>query len=335
MGILTTGFLAIDLGEQFIKALLCTNENNEIKPLYGTIIENKFVSNGVISNLEGFLEAITEILSEVELNTGFNVTQFVLAISFGKFEILDYIDRIAVDGLITEENVEKLHKNLEDNLSGVSLNDFYSYYVVDKLFPITNPRGMYGKYLGIEGKFLSAHQGLISQILVGARKLNLHCIDICFGPIIITKLLKQTIMLDIGYSYSRLLIKNNIDFIKIGCAAATVPITTISYEMADPHIVDSTNNFFINLFKEVLKLIPDTLIGSTIYISGGASLVPFLDLFLEQRFDRSFQIVKNLIPDFSTKYNPDMFITSFALAKYVNGATSSSFLLQSYLKNTK
>jgi ABC-type antimicrobial peptide transport system permease subunit len=105
----------------------------------------------------------------------------------------------------------------------------------------------------------------------------------------------------------------------------------ISYGETPKETVDLCRKFFKNLFYLILSDLHKYNIlykvGVNIYLSGGITTIPLIDIFLEQSFDRNF-IIHDVIQKFSSIYNRNIFSNLIATSEYISKKREFDLLLK-------
>ncbi len=168
---MTNQYLAIDLGSNFIKALVATPENDGWRILIPILRKSKGIKFGEIEDVEAAAEEVDNLLREIEgLMKGSRFKSIVIGINSPKIDVhfskgTSVVSR--ADGIISEEDKKRAEKAsqafaLSANRSLVQT--VFRDYLIDGTSKVKNPVGLNGLRLEAEALLIDVFSPVVKNI---------------------------------------------------------------------------------------------------------------------------------------------------------------------------
>lgn len=337
-------FVVFDVGEKYIKALLVrTNWNGNVELVYGTQIASKGLVFNSIENLRSLSDAFFQLIYRLEVDVGTSIKSVIIIFSCCTVSIQKFHTSINVGGLVKEGHLQNLDYRLNLNLDKAILGFLYKNYKLDNLEKIHDPIHMCGGSLFLNASFLTIDHSFIRNLVTS---FNRNDIDVGYAGLanlVSSSLVMEEnfLMVDVGFSSTRIFIKtseeNSLDIAviprgfkllidalqKIGHTAQSFKESSINISFENPQDQELTN-LCRKFFKELFALVMDKIktyaflskLNVNIYLINGITLVPLIDMFLMQTFDRNF-VVFDIKNKFSCIFNRNIFTNCVAAALYI------------------
>lgn len=320
--------LLLDIGEQYIKGTLITlNWSNKLEIIQSVSILSKGIRNGYIDNIFELTSCINNIIYQIEIDTNIKIKSILVIISFCRISGQQYIQKLEVNGIVTQEDLELFNK--KDYNNKYILCNLSSDFTVNNNL-VLNPLSMECSTLYKNNYTVMCDTIIIDNLQHIFKKLNIRIKDIIHNFQLIPSFIQSDYLyIDIGYSSTRVLYSQNnklfTSFLSVGVKYLYETLWEYNMEPMlffnnkyEEH-VNVTRNFFIQLINTIFNQINKELkddgfmkVDIPIYLSGGITHLHALEFVLEEYFDRSFKIIRPNISMCTTKNN--LFFTNNYIA---------------------
>lgn len=164
-------YVSLDIGSSSIKVLIGEVEDENLHVIGVGNVQSKGIRKGTIIDIDATVESIQSAVEQAERMTGMEIKEVVLGIPANGVRLQEVKGIVAINSEDREITDEELHRVMESaQVTSVSpdqeiVNLVPRQFIVDDYDEITDPRGMIGVRLEMDGTLITTPKTVVHNIL--------------------------------------------------------------------------------------------------------------------------------------------------------------------------
>jgi cell division protein FtsA len=181
--------VSLDIGTSKIKVIIGEVLNDSLNIIGVGTAKSNGMKKGAIVDIDQTVQSIRSAVEQAERMVGMHIERVVVGINGNHIELQPCHGVVAVqseDREITDEDIRRVI----DGAQVISvppereiIDVIPKQFIVDGLDEITDPRGMIGVRLEMEGTIITCSKTILHNILKCVERANLDVLDICLQPL--------------------------------------------------------------------------------------------------------------------------------------------------------
>lgn len=183
-------YVSLDIGSSSIKVLIGEMDEDENLHVIGVgNVQSKGIRKGTIIDIDATVESIQSAVEQAERMTGVEIKEVVLGIPANGVQLQDVKGIVAINSEDREITDEELHRVMESaQVTSISpereiVNLVPKQFIVDDYNEITDPRGMIGVRLEMDGMLITTPKTVVHNILRCVERADLVIREIYLQPL--------------------------------------------------------------------------------------------------------------------------------------------------------
>lgn len=183
-------YVSLDIGSSSIKVLIGEMDEDENLHVIGVgNVQSKGIRKGTIIDIDATVESIQSAVEQAERMTGMEIKEVVLGIPANGVQLQDVKGIVAINSEDREITDEELHRVMESaQVTSISpereiVNLVPKQFIVDDYNEITDPRGMIGVRLEMDGMLITTPKTVVHNILRCVERADLVIREIYLQPL--------------------------------------------------------------------------------------------------------------------------------------------------------
>lgn len=183
-------YVSLDIGSSSIKVLIGEVDDDENLHVIGVgNVQSKGIRKGTIIDIDATVESIQSAVEQAERMTGMEIKEVVLGIPANGVQLQDVKGIVAINSEDREITDEELHRVMESaQVTSISpereiVNLVPKQFIVDDYNEITDPRGMIGVRLEMDGMLITTPKTVVHNILRCVERADLVIREIYLQPL--------------------------------------------------------------------------------------------------------------------------------------------------------
>lgn len=164
-------YVSLDIGSSSIKVLIGEVEDENLHVIGVGNVQSKGIRKGTIIDIDATVESIQSAVEQAERMTGMEIKEVVLGIPANGVRLQEVKGIVAINSEDREITDEELHRVMESaQVTSVApdqeiVNLVPRQFIVDDYDEITDPRGMIGVRLEMDGTLITTPKTVVHNIL--------------------------------------------------------------------------------------------------------------------------------------------------------------------------
>ncbi|WP_068672473.1 cell division protein FtsA [Oceanobacillus sp. Castelsardo] len=181
--------VSLDIGTSKIKVIIGEVLNDSLNIIGVGTAKSNGMKKGAIVDIDQTVQSIRSAVEQAERMVGMHIERVIVGINGNHVELQPCHGVVAVqseDREITDEDIRRVI----DGAQVISIppereiiDVIPKQFIVDGLDEITDPRGMIGVRLEMEGTIITCSRTILHNILKCVERANLEVLDICLQPL--------------------------------------------------------------------------------------------------------------------------------------------------------
>lgn len=181
--------VSLDIGTSKIKVIIGEVLNDSLNIIGVGTAKSNGMKKGAVVDIDQTVQSIRNAVEQAERMVGMHIEGVVVGINGNHIDLQPCHGVVAVqseDREITDEDIRRVI----DGAQVVSIppereiiDVIPKQFIVDGLDEITDPRGMIGVRLEMEGTIITCSRTILHNILKCVERANLEVLDICLQPL--------------------------------------------------------------------------------------------------------------------------------------------------------
>ncbi|MBC1418607.1 cell division protein FtsA [Listeria fleischmannii] len=182
-------YVSLDIGSSKIKVIIAEMANNRLNIIGVGDVPAQGIKKGIIIDIDKAVESIKKAISQAERMVGVEISQVIVGVVANQVSLLETRGIVAVNSDKPEITVEDVW-NVMDAAQVVPLSAereiislIPNQFVVDGFDGITDPRGMSGIRLEMEGTLVTGSKTILHNTLRCVERAGLEITEIVLQPL--------------------------------------------------------------------------------------------------------------------------------------------------------
>lgn len=182
-------YVSLDIGSSSIKVLIGEADAKNFHVIGVGNVQSKGIRKGTIIDIDATVDSIQKAVEQAERMTGMEIQEVVLGIPANGVQLLNVKGVVAINTENREITDEELYKVIESaQVTSISpdqeiVNLVPKQFIVDDYDEITDPRGMIGVRLEMDGTLITAPKTVVHNILRCVERAGLMIREIYLQPL--------------------------------------------------------------------------------------------------------------------------------------------------------
>ncbi len=182
-------YVSLDIGSSSIKVLIGEVDAENLHVIGVGNVQSKGIRKGTIIDIDATVESIQSAVEQAERMTGMEIQEVVLGIPANGAQLQDVKGIVAINSEDREITDEELYRVMESaQVTSVSpereiVNLVTKQFIVDDYDEITDPRGMIGVRLEMDGTLITTPKTVVHNILRCVERAGLTIREIYLQPL--------------------------------------------------------------------------------------------------------------------------------------------------------
>lgn len=181
--------VSLDIGTAYVKVIVGEVLNDSLNILGVGTAKSNGMKKGAIVDIDQTVHSIRSAIEQAERMVGMQIDQVVVGVNGNHIQLQSCHGVVAVQSENREISDEDIARVI-DGAQVISIppereiiDVIPKQFIVDGLDEITDPRGMIGVRLEMEGTIITCSKTVLHNILKCVERANLQVLDICLQPL--------------------------------------------------------------------------------------------------------------------------------------------------------
>lgn len=182
-------YVSLDIGSSTVKVLIGEVDGENLHVIGVGNVQSAGIRRGAIIDIDATVASIQKAVEQAERMTGLKINEVVLGIPANGVELKDVKGVVAVNSEnreITDEDLDRVMQSAQAMsvpLEREIVNVIPKQFIVDDYGEITDPRGMIGVRLEMDGTLITTSKTIVHNILRSVERAGLSIREIYLQPL--------------------------------------------------------------------------------------------------------------------------------------------------------